>query len=77
MLSQPISPISAHEDGTSEAISLVGGKAPWLPAVASTLLPDYLSPKYANGFSIFIRQFSSFIREMYLGFHFGQLITGL
>lgn len=27
MLSQPIPPVSAYADGTSEAISLVGGKA--------------------------------------------------
>lgn len=43
-------PVSVHVDGTSETISLVGGKAPWLPAVASTLLPDYLSPNMQMAF---------------------------
>lgn len=41
MLSQPISPVSAP---------LVEGKAPWLPAVASTLLPDYLLPNMQIAF---------------------------
>ena len=43
-------PVWAHANGTSEAISLVEGKAPWLPDVASTLPPHYLSPDMHTAF---------------------------
>lgn len=57
--------------GTSEAICPARGQAKWLP---DTVFSQITGHQHMNGFPFFIKQFSSSIREIYLGFHFGQWI---
>lgn len=53
----------------TESICPARGQAQWLP---DTVFSQITGHQHMNGSPFFIKQFSSSIREIYLGFHFGQ-----